>query len=217
MALIKCSECGKEISDKATSCIHCGCPIEKPKRTVKIIKTGALLLRCSILIDNQPIGAIGTGTGRDNIKLELPIGTHNISVITQVKHGDFYSATAISQEQDGKQFEITESDEVIIIKILTKGSFTGSTGRCVIGNIEKYTESEYNTLISNRNKNLEIEKQKNKRYLHLWICGIIFMLLGFCLGIQKNTSDFTDFIIFSLLIIGLGCLIYPTIKLVFKS
>ncbi len=24
MALIKCSECGKEISDKATSCPHCG-------------------------------------------------------------------------------------------------------------------------------------------------------------------------------------------------
>ena len=26
MALIKCSECGKEISDKAKNCIHCGCP-----------------------------------------------------------------------------------------------------------------------------------------------------------------------------------------------
>ncbi len=28
MALIKCSECGKEISDKAPHCIHCGCPME---------------------------------------------------------------------------------------------------------------------------------------------------------------------------------------------
>lgn len=27
MALIKCSECGKEISDKATTCPHCGNPI----------------------------------------------------------------------------------------------------------------------------------------------------------------------------------------------
>lgn len=26
MALIKCPECGKEISDKAISCPHCGCP-----------------------------------------------------------------------------------------------------------------------------------------------------------------------------------------------
>lgn len=29
MALIKCPECGKEISDKAESCIHCGFPIQK--------------------------------------------------------------------------------------------------------------------------------------------------------------------------------------------
>ena len=31
MALIKCSECGKEISDKATTCIHCGNPIFQEK------------------------------------------------------------------------------------------------------------------------------------------------------------------------------------------
>ena len=29
MALIRCPECGKEISDKATSCIHCGYPIQQ--------------------------------------------------------------------------------------------------------------------------------------------------------------------------------------------
>lgn len=28
MALIKCPECGKEISDRAKACINCGCPIE---------------------------------------------------------------------------------------------------------------------------------------------------------------------------------------------
>lgn len=28
MSLIKCSECGKEISDKAAACPHCGCPVE---------------------------------------------------------------------------------------------------------------------------------------------------------------------------------------------
>ncbi len=35
MALIKCPECGKEISDKATACIQCGCPI-KTSNLVKI-------------------------------------------------------------------------------------------------------------------------------------------------------------------------------------
>ena len=29
MALIICPECGKEISDKAKCCIHCGYPLEE--------------------------------------------------------------------------------------------------------------------------------------------------------------------------------------------
>lgn len=28
MALIKCSECGGKVSDKASSCPHCGCPVD---------------------------------------------------------------------------------------------------------------------------------------------------------------------------------------------
>lgn len=32
MALIKCPECGKEISDKAANCLNCGCPIGKNNR-----------------------------------------------------------------------------------------------------------------------------------------------------------------------------------------
>ncbi len=31
MALIKCPECGKTVSDKATACIHCGYPLENIK------------------------------------------------------------------------------------------------------------------------------------------------------------------------------------------
>lgn len=31
MALIKCSECGKEISDRGEACVHCGCPISITK------------------------------------------------------------------------------------------------------------------------------------------------------------------------------------------
>lgn len=38
MSLIKCSECGKEISDKATTCIHCGCPVDFQKNINTNIK-----------------------------------------------------------------------------------------------------------------------------------------------------------------------------------
>lgn len=34
MALIKCPECGKEISDRAEKCPNCGCPIEEQKNEV---------------------------------------------------------------------------------------------------------------------------------------------------------------------------------------
>lgn len=32
MALIKCPECGREISDKSKQCIHCGYPIEQANK-----------------------------------------------------------------------------------------------------------------------------------------------------------------------------------------
>ena len=35
MALIKCGECGKEVSDKAASCPGCGAPIAEPSTREK--------------------------------------------------------------------------------------------------------------------------------------------------------------------------------------
>lgn len=35
MALIKCPECGKEVSDKATACIHCGYPLNSMDNNVE--------------------------------------------------------------------------------------------------------------------------------------------------------------------------------------
>lgn len=39
MALIKCPECGKEISDKANACIHCGYPLNEQKEDFDIRRT----------------------------------------------------------------------------------------------------------------------------------------------------------------------------------
>lgn len=37
MALIKCPECGKEVSEKAEVCIGCGCPISEQEELNKIV------------------------------------------------------------------------------------------------------------------------------------------------------------------------------------
>ena len=53
MALIKCPECGKEISDKASSCPNCGCPIETDDNGVRWHEDNneeRLIMR----IDNNP-------------------------------------------------------------------------------------------------------------------------------------------------------------------
>lgn len=42
MALVKCSECGKEIGDKATFCVNCGNPIEYK---IKCIECGERILK----------------------------------------------------------------------------------------------------------------------------------------------------------------------------
>ena len=38
MAIIKCSECGKEISDSATKCPHCGCLTISGKKGVNLLQ-----------------------------------------------------------------------------------------------------------------------------------------------------------------------------------
>lgn len=59
MVLIACSECGKEVSDKATSCPHCGAPVvrvvvrgrafiideQAPKQAPKIDPSSATVFR----------------------------------------------------------------------------------------------------------------------------------------------------------------------------
>lgn len=51
MALIKCLECGKEISDKASACPNCGCPIES------ISSEGTVKIKVSVL--KSPTGFNG--------------------------------------------------------------------------------------------------------------------------------------------------------------
>ena len=37
MALIKCPDCGREVSDKSKQCIHCGCPIEQENKIFVLV------------------------------------------------------------------------------------------------------------------------------------------------------------------------------------
>jgi len=40
MALIVCSECGKEFSERAAACPHCGCPNDSKKAEPPLVRDG---------------------------------------------------------------------------------------------------------------------------------------------------------------------------------
>lgn len=51
MALIKCEECGTEISDRAGQCPKCGCPVEAPQdKKVQTIEQTSKNLKLQLLI-----------------------------------------------------------------------------------------------------------------------------------------------------------------------
>jgi PBP1b-binding outer membrane lipoprotein LpoB len=64
MALITCSECGGKISDKATSCPHCGAKAGKkrPKRLLAIIVGGIVILGVVGALNNPPASPQTTAT-----------------------------------------------------------------------------------------------------------------------------------------------------------
>lgn len=48
MALIKCKECGKEISDQATSCPNCGAKLQTEEQKLIVIVVAIIIIIVSI-------------------------------------------------------------------------------------------------------------------------------------------------------------------------
>lgn len=61
MSLIKCGECGKDVSDKAECCPNCGCPV-KIKKEEKVSvkkKTKSNIFAGLLIIFGVPLGSLG--------------------------------------------------------------------------------------------------------------------------------------------------------------
>ncbi len=67
MALIQCPECGKQISDKASSCPGCGCPIASQPKSIKVralsddrtVRAMVFSIK-GVEVARVPIGAVAT-------------------------------------------------------------------------------------------------------------------------------------------------------------
>lgn len=85
MALIKCPECGKEISDKATACPNCGSPVKAAGCVVHFERKKAMLVGTAIsgtvYVDGKPVGSASNGASFD---VELSYGSHSVSIESTV-------------------------------------------------------------------------------------------------------------------------------------
>lgn len=61
MAIIRCSECGNEVSDRATNCPHCGAPlISENSQNQCCPKCGSI----HIQFQREQTGSVGAGTNK---------------------------------------------------------------------------------------------------------------------------------------------------------
>lgn len=79
MALIKCPECGKEISDRATACPNCGCPV------ADMTTSGVVRVK---MPNNIVEGWVGLFSSRD-----ASITDNKGNVLWKGKHGENASFT----------------------------------------------------------------------------------------------------------------------------
>ena len=81
MALIKCSECGKDVSTNAGNCPNCGNPIGNKKVNVHFERKrnmlNAVAVTGTVLVDGVVVGSAGNGTSFD---VMLTVGNHSITI-----------------------------------------------------------------------------------------------------------------------------------------
>ena len=105
MSLIKCPECGNEISDKAAACPRCGCPINNPSDDQEKIIMSGLCNRVKNAFFVQNGSALLTNKRFIYMKHSLP-KTFVLGAFVNLTKGDFEFDIPISQIlsiEDGKQ------------------------------------------------------------------------------------------------------------------
>ena len=129
MALIKCPECGREISDKASACPSCGTPIADKKIPVHFERKkafGGSANTGTVMVDGVAVGSASNGASFD---VMLSAGNHNV-VIESKTTGVFASGRT-----NGTNINIPSDAKSVDVEIKLKNdvsSFFGSGGMAIV-------------------------------------------------------------------------------------
>lgn len=143
MGLIQCKECGKEISDKATSCPHCGCPVDSMGSMSEGIEMSAAPVRPSQLPRKKNRGCLigviifilfcfGIGFGINEI----------------MKHPEKYqkkaeTITSSNTAKKSKKSKKVKQEQKENLEIISHDSIAEDYSRYVVGKIKNNTDKTY--------------------------------------------------------------------------
>ena len=145
MALIKCPECEKEISDKSLSCIYCGCPINQESPIYDSEKTNSTLGKLSssvtILLEKfKNSKNLKIAIAIVTIVLILIIGITTFSTEPTLKRCEKLLGASVEEVLSDKEFTVTESSGIKLAKSPTKELFN------ISGEIQIFIESSEDSI-----------------------------------------------------------------------
>ena len=186
MALIKCRECGREISDQSSQCIHCGCPVNN----------GVQVGSNSVLNTIENNNVINTGVS--NIENN---NMNNNVVNTMVNSNLNNEVNTVNSNLDinvvNKDSNNIMNNNVVMNSVSTDNNFMNSnidiTNNAVLNNSDVTSNLDNNNSSSNinsevnndfSNNNLNKDEKKGNKLLNV----IRYFLGVFCLFFISATA-----------------------------
>lgn len=153
MALIKCTECGRDISDTSDKCIHCGCPIEKKKiynnKKFKVVLISAVILLVLIggVIFVKQSGIFSLPHTIKNTQLMRLMEYSNPSDIKDELGDDYEHRVWDSLDSTSDEYEDIVVDGKEYAQVELSYESNGDFERIYMDSDSIWTEEEYKILV----------------------------------------------------------------------
>lgn len=160
MALIKCPECGQEISDKAELCVHCGYPIQEYLQKIEKekLKENQVCVINGTPVDFSDITPYFTDSCDDDVMLKILLKLQNLE--NRIAYNDEWELTKnmMITHIVPKEYNATSYDEYI----QNLGAKLRNNYECIIHKTKTYDFSPIKEYIDNH-KNLDLKCLKQIR------------------------------------------------------
>lgn len=152
MALIKCPECGRNITDTNEICIHCGCPVtkkkDKKKKIIPVIVGFCVVVAIVIgLLLNGGIDSLVPHTIQNTELMKLLEYT-NPSEIKSELGNDYEHNTYDSLNSSSDDYEDITIDSKVYSKVEITYDSSGAFERIYLDTEAIWSQKEYETLIA---------------------------------------------------------------------